>query len=82
MLRRLQNNATEGDKNFTHQIDLTKKNLLERISKISSDTSRNLELLDIRMEELVCNSQKQREFMDTKLGRVDDSTVLKKWTER
>jgi hypothetical protein len=39
-----------------------------------------MDILDHRMDEFIYKMQMERELIDTRLGRIDDSDVIKKWT--
>lgn len=40
-----------------------------------------IELAEARFEELTAKVQRDRELVDTRLSRIDDSIVIKKWVE-
>ncbi len=49
--------------------------------KLISDANLKIDLVESRFEELSSKVQKDREFLDTRLSRIDDSAVMKKWVE-
>lgn len=49
--------------------------------KLVSDANLKIDLVESRFEELNSKVQKDREFLDTRLSRIDDSAVIKKWVE-
>ncbi|CDW71368.1 UNKNOWN [Stylonychia lemnae] len=62
-------------------IDQLQRTLTEKMLRISNDVTYKVELCEARFEELHQKVQRDREFIDTKLSRIDDTAIVKKWVE-
>lgn len=51
------------------------------MTKVSADTTATLATFEERIDDCKQKIQTDREFVDTRLSRIDDTAVMKKWVE-
>eukprot|EP00347_Sterkiella_histriomuscorum_P004763 403359202 len=80
-IRKLEKALHDKEQNLNRSIESVQRLLTDKILKLNSDANLKIELAEARFEELTAKVQRDRELVDTRLSRIDDSIVIKKWVE-
>ena len=81
MCRRLEKAIHDTKTELKCDIESSQRVSYDKVFKVCNENQYKIEHIEARFDELREKVQSEREFIDTRLSRIDDSSIIKKWME-
>lgn len=79
MCKKIEKMVAEKEINMNGLIEITQRKAFQKVTDLCNENANKIEVIEARFEEVREKVQADREFVDTRLSRIDDSAVIKRW---